>query len=335
MTFGSVHGTILTLDQTKGGLMVLNHIARLVAVLISIAAGTISVIGLAAIFSGAFWAVVIVASILEVAKVVTATWLEQHWKYLGWKLKGYLVSAVVVLMLITSLGIYGFFARAHIEQQIQMTTGETSRLPLIVSKITVERQKLEDLDKQIAQIDNALSAMTEKSKATRDAKSALTESKNQRKSRDELVARKDSIFEGLTTLEAEKSRLENVVKKHEVEVGPLKYLANLYYGEANENQLEQAVRFLILTLVFVFDPLAIALFIAANHTASTLRMAKSQPKSEDKKMPSEMSATVVPLKKAAKISAENTIISQQKPKPIFKRQRKKRKALDLSGLKLG
>lgn len=330
MTFGLIRCKIQHLDQTKGGLMVLNHIARIVAILISIAAGTISVIGLAAMFSGAFWAVVIVASILEVAKVVTATWLEQHWKYLEWKLKGYLVSAVIVLMLITSLGIYGFFARAHIEQQIQMTTGETSRLPLVVSKITVEKQKLEDLDKQIAQIDNALSAMTEKSKATRDAKAALDAAKNQRKSREELVAKKDQIFEGLTTLETEKSRLENVVKKHEVEVGPLKYLANLYYGEANENQLEQAVRFLILTLVFVFDPLAIALLIAANHTASTLRK-----KPEDPKPAPVLSPTVVPLKKAAKISADTNQGSQHKPKPVFQRPRKKRKALDLSGLKLG
>jgi hypothetical protein len=322
--------------------MVLNHIARIVAIIISIAAGTISVIGLASMFSGAFIAVIIVASLLEVAKVVTAAWLEQHWKTLGYKLKSYLVSAVVVLMLITSLGIYGFFARAHIEQQIQMTTGETSRLPLIESKIKVERQKLADLDKQIAQIDTAVSTMTEKSKATKDARSALAAAQQQRKTRDGLVASKDSIFAAITELETEKSRLENVVKKNEVEVGPLKYLAKLYYGEANASNLEHAVQMLILTLVFVFDPLAIALLLASNHTASIRKQETKSARQEIVKQivsgPVNRQSRVIPMpNKAAKLASvkPNNLRRDKKPTttPILKRPRKKRKALDMTNAK--
>lgn len=320
--------------------MVLNHIARIVAIVISIAAGTISVIGLAAMFSGAFWAVVTVASFLEIAKVVTAAWLEQHWKTIGWKLKSYLVSAVAVLMLITSLGIYGFLARAHIEQQIQMTTGETSRLPLIESKIKVERQKLADLDKQLAQIDNSLSVMTEKSKGTKDARSALAAADAQRKNRNVLVIDKDKIFVVITDLETEKSRLENTVKKNEVEVGPLKYLAKLYYGEASSSNVEQAVQMLILTLVFVFDPLAIALLLASNHTANA-RKGIPQPAKQAVVPPVNRDSRVIPTPyRAAKLAAAkpNTVKPPRNKRnhratPILKRPRKKKNALDLSGAK--
>ena len=134
----------------------LNTLARTVAIVLSIAAGTISVVGLANIFSGAYWAVVIVASILEVAKVVTAAWLDHHWKLIRFQLKLYLCIAILVLMGITSLGIYGFFARSHIEQQAQMQTGEVSKIPLVQMKIDQEKQKLTDFDKQIEQLDKSL-----------------------------------------------------------------------------------------------------------------------------------------------------------------------------------
>lgn len=244
--------------------MILNPIARLVAIILSLASGAISVIGLSAIFSGAYWAVIAVASILEVAKVITAAWLDRNWRSIGWKLKTYLSSAVVVLMLITSLGIYGFFARAHIEQQVQQNIGEKSKIPLIDAKIKTEEEKLADLDKQISQIDTALSTLATKGKA-KDAKSALDEAPRQRKARDDLNAKKDKINEVIVTLKTEKIALENNVKKNEVETGPLKYLANLYYSQASETEIENAIRLLILTLVLVFDPLAIALLIASNH----------------------------------------------------------------------
>lgn len=314
--------------------MVLNHIARFVAIIISIAAGAISVIGLAAMFSGAYWAVIVVASLLEIAKVTTATWLEQHWKTLEWKLKSYLVSAVIVLMLITSLGIYGFFARAHIEQQIQMTTGETSRLPLIESKIKVERQKLADLDKQLAQIDNSLSVMTEKSKGTKDARSALNAAQQQRKNRDGLVASKDKLFTSISELEMEKSRLENVIKKNEVEVGPLKYLAKLYYGEANADNVEQAVQMLILTLIFVFDPLAIALLLASNHT-SNIRKGTTQLAKQAVAPPVNRQSRVIPMpSRVAKIAKPKVPKNRNhRATPILKRPRKKRSALDMTSAK--
>jgi len=242
----------------------LNGIARFVAISLSIAAGSISVLGLAAIFSGAYWYVIVVASLLEIAKVVTAAWLERNWITVSGKLKTYLVIATTVLMLITSLGIYGFFSRAHLEQQVQLSTGETSQIPLIQSKIDSQKSVAADLDKQISLIDNALSAMTEKGRAS-DARQALIEAAKQRKERDVLVAKKEEVVNKLIPLQAEKARLENVVKRNEVEVGPLKYIAAFFGDENSEATLEKAVRYLILVIVAVFDPLAIALLLASNH----------------------------------------------------------------------
>jgi len=173
---------------------------------------------------------------------------------------------------ITSLGIYGFFARSHIEQQAQMQTGEVSKIPLVQMKIDQEKQKLTDFDKQIEQLDKSLQAITDKGKSSKDAKSAVQETDKQRKNRTELVNQKSAVFDSISKLELEKAQLQNTVKKQEVEVGPLKYLASLFNDNVTEQHLEQAVRILILCLIFVFDPLAIALIVASNTKVSYYKM---------------------------------------------------------------
>lgn len=290
--------------------------AIFIAICLSVSAGVISVYGLAAIFSGAFYQVLIVAGILETSKVITATWLHRYWKVIGTSIKIYLSIAVIVLMAITSLGIYGFFSRAHIEQQVNFASGEISQLPVLEQKIYSERNRLADVEKQLTFIDNSLSTMLS-AKKTKDARQALAESDKQKKTRNELLDKKNLILEEITKLETSKIKLDLVAKQHEVEVGPLKYLANLYYGDANQMQLENAVRILILTIVFVFDPLAISLLIATG--------VKSQIQPEEKytavkvyrkKMPSDDSI----IKASAKEKSKKTASDNQ--------------ALDLTKIKL-
>lgn len=248
----------------------MDNVMRCIAIVLSVAAGLISVFGLAAIFSGSYWEVVAVAAILEMSKVVTAAWLHKYWNETSIKLKTYLSIAVVVLMAITALGVYGFFARAHIEQQAALASGEASQIPLVKFNIDNEKSKMADIDAAIAQIDTSLKAMTEKGNA-KDAQRALDGSEKNRKERKSLVSQKADIQKNIVALELEKIKLENTVKKQEVEVGPLKYLANLYYGNANTDQLEKAVRLLILTIVMVFDPLAVAMLLASNQTQKPKR----------------------------------------------------------------
>lgn len=240
----------------------MNGLVKFIAIVLAVAASAISVVGLGAIFSGSYWEVVVVASILEASKVSTAAWLHINWGRISLALKSYLSVAVVALMAITSLGIYGFFARAHIEQQVQIATGEASRIPLIDTRIAAEKKKILDLETQIRNLDSSLNAMVEKSKRSRDAEKALRLAKNS--NRTDLVAQRDSAQDRILTLETEKSKLQNVVAKHEVEVGPIKYLTNMFLGGvATKEQLEKSVQFLILAIVLVFDPLAIAMLIAS------------------------------------------------------------------------
>jgi hypothetical protein len=248
--------------------MGINNMAIVVAIALSFTASIISVFGLAAIFSGSFWEVIGVASILEIAKVITATWIHRYWNTTSQSLKVYLSGAVVILMFITSLGIYGFFSKAHIEQQVAITTGDSSRVSVLETKLNNERSNLDNVNRQLGFIEASLKSLS--------GVKALAEAEKQKKSINTLTLKRDEIQEKIIKLETEKSLLDNSVKKQEIKVGPLKYLANLYYGSANHEQLEVAVRMLILVIVFVFDPLALALIIAAGSrntkTPSMLRV---------------------------------------------------------------
>jgi len=115
-----------------------------------------SVIGLATIFPGAFWPVVIMGSVLEVGKLVTASWLYRNWKQTRFLLKTYLTIAVVVLSLITSMGIFGFLSKAHLEQNLAEDT-VTQRIEIINSKITSEETYIKRQLKIIERAENTLS----------------------------------------------------------------------------------------------------------------------------------------------------------------------------------
>jgi cell division protein FtsB len=224
----------------------------------------ISIAGLATIFSGAYYWTVAVAIVLEIAKIVTAGWLQYHWHDVSKKVKSYLCFAVGVLMIITSIGVYGFFARAHIEQQISITTGDASKIPLLDQKVLTLRERVKDIEEQIKSLDTTTKTITDKAKTSKEATASLNQLRSTKASRDRLLKEKEKIQAEIADVSTEKIVLENKVKKIEAEVGPLKYIANLFYGEANAVQLEHAVRWLIIIIVSVFDPLAVVLIMATN-----------------------------------------------------------------------
>lgn len=239
----------------------INYIALLVALALSVVSAYYSIYGLTTLFSTAFWPVVLMGSVLELGKLVTASWLYHNWDKSPRALKYYLTLSVLVLMFISSMGIFGFLSRAHIDQSLAINTGSIQQIKIIESSIEFEKNTIKDLDTQISQIDSAISKINEKGKGT-DALKAAT---SQRKTRNELVETKKTHTDKIAELTKEKIKLESVQKKMEAEVGPLKYVADLIYGQSNEEQLEKAVRWVILILIFVFDPLAVLLLIAANN----------------------------------------------------------------------
>jgi len=240
-----------------------NYLALLVALTVSAVSAYFSIIGLTTLFSAAFIPVVIMGASLEVGKLVTTSWLYRNWKDCPILLKMYLSVAVVVLMFITSMGTFGFLSRAHIEQQLSISTGDADKIAIIDSQIENEKNIISDYDKQIAQIDDALTKITEKGRG----ESSLQAADKQRKTRNDLVAKKNISIQKTSDLKTERIKLSSAVKKNEAEVGPLRYIAEAIYGggQGAVVDMDRAVRMVIILLVVVFDPLAVVLLIAANH----------------------------------------------------------------------
>lgn len=346
-----------------------------------------SIAGLAAIFAGAAIPIMIMGSVLEVGKLVTASWLYQNWKNAPRFLKYYLSIAVLVLMFITSMGIFGFLSKAHveqtapsslIEQKIEQIDDRLLRENAKVERFTVELERLntgtnvrvdtlvdteqeklnsiyERIDKEIADITAIANTSIEtqkqrilqaKERADRDIKQVQERMKGafgkskfdkeidqirknevavaaaaqkeilsiQEKLNIDIQAIKDKYqpsIDALTTnisnftsqaeattgeidtkineieskiassytiidsLNEEKFTLKGEIKAIEVEVGPIKYIAEFIYGsDPTVNVLEDAVRWVIIIIIFVFDPLAVLLLIAANYSI-TKRFGKS------------------------------------------------------------
>jgi len=211
------------------------YITFLTAISLSGIAAYYSIIGLAAIFVGAFWPVVFMGSVLEVSKLVTASWLYRNWKVAPVLLKSYLTAAVVLLMLITSMGIFGFLSKAHIDSTLN-SGANTVELKTInqQEKITKER-----LDYLLARAKDPSTASGKLDKQIQDTQKDLTEI-----SKKKLPLMKEDI-------------------KLSADVGPIKYVAQLIYGDT-EDGIDKAVRLVIMIIMVVFDPLAVLLLISAN-----------------------------------------------------------------------
>ena len=238
----------------------MNILVFLTGIAISAVAAYYSIIGLTTIFAGAFWAVVIMGSVLEVGKLVAVSWLYNNWRHVPFLIKSYLMVAILILMLITSMGIFGFLSKAHIEQNLAMNTGVTEQIEIINNDIKSVEGSIADLNKQVAQIDAAIEKMTEKNRAENSLKAA----EQQRKTRGDLIKRKNDEVKKLSELKTQKIKYESEFKKVEAEIGPIKYVAELFYGGSDRDIVDKAIRSVIILLIFVFDPLAILLLLAFN-----------------------------------------------------------------------
>jgi len=241
--------------------MILAVLTLLVALAISAVAAYYSIIGLIAIFSAAVIPIAVMGIVLESGKLVTAAWVYHNWKRTPRLLKSYLISAVVVLMFITSMGIFGFLSKAHIEQTT-VTSDNTLQIELIESQIQRERTTIKRAEDTLGQLDSALEKYVELGAVTK----GLNARKEQEAERNELNTTITESTETITTLTKEMSELNADRIAIEAEVGPIKYIAELIYGESTTGVLEDAVRGVSLIIVFVFDPLAVLLLVAANQS---------------------------------------------------------------------
>lgn len=235
----------------------------LTAIVLSGVAAYYSVIGLAAIFPGSFMPVVIMGSVLEGSKLVTVSWLYRNWKECPFLIKTYLCMAVTILMLITSMGIFGFLSKAHMEHSAD-NAPLVNKVAIIDEKINTLRGNIDANRKTIKQYDEAVDQVMGRSTDEKGADKAVTIRKAQQKDRSRISSENEQFQKSITLLQEERAPLSTELKKIEADVGPIKYIAALAYGEATTDIMDKAVRLVILLIIVVFDPLAILLLIAAN-----------------------------------------------------------------------
>ena len=313
--------------------MLFGLLTFLIAITISSVAIYYSVAGLVAIFAAAAVPIIIMGTALEVGKLVAAVWLHRYWSRAAWWLKTYLSIAVVVLMIITSMGIFGFLSKAHVEQNLASDT-VTQRIEIIEGKIlaeekyierqgdvleriqskdksgvdrfnqdiAIEQKKIDDAYARIEVLDADVEAFTSRNKGfggTGRVKQGLELREKQGPEREALMLKieqasqkidqlrekndksldkvdnqvavaEKNIFDATTRIDGfllDLEPLKGQVMKLESEVGPIRYIAEFVYGEeADRNLLEEAVRWVIITIIFVFDPLAVLLLIASQYT---------------------------------------------------------------------
>jgi len=243
-----------------------SNFTLLVALTVSTIAAWYSIIGLTTIFAGAVVPVIIMGSALELAKITTTVWLRKYWHRAGLLLKLYLVPAVMAIALITSMGIFGFLSKAHIDQGIG--TGDIgAQVSLLDEKIKTERDNIETNKKALQQMDAQVDQMLSRTDTDKGAEKAVQIRRNQAKERAALQRDIAASQAAIKQFNEERTPIASQLRKVEAEVGPIKYIAALIYGDnPDQNILERAVRWVIILLVIVFDPLALMLVLAANQS---------------------------------------------------------------------
>lgn len=237
-----------------------------VALALSAVAAYYSIIGLTAIFAGAVIPIVVMGIILEISKITTTVWLRTYWSRCSLLMKSYLVPSVIILALITSMGIFGFLSKSHLDQGIG--TGDVSaKVSLIDEKVKTQRENIKSSREALAQMDMQVNNVMVKGDTETSAARSVQIRRQQAPERAKLQKEIELANTNIGKLNEERAPIASQLRKVEAEVGPIKYIAAMIYGDnADQNILEKAVRWVIILLVLVFDPLAIALILAANQS---------------------------------------------------------------------
>jgi len=240
----------------------LAYLALFSGLFLSLVAEYYSILGLTSIFSAAVIPVVIMGIALGLGKVSATLWLKQNWNIAPWTMRAYLFTAIIVLMLVTSMGIFGFLSKAHSDQNL--VSGDVqSKIAVYDEKIKTERENIDANRKALKQLDESVDQVMGRSSDEKGAEKAVAIRKAQQKERSRLAQDISEAQKRITALNEERAPIAAEVRKVEAEVGPIKYIAAFVYGETSEGILERAVTWVIITLIVVFDPMAVILLLAS------------------------------------------------------------------------
>tara|TARA_B100000586_G_scaffold269193_1_gene247405 strand:- start:361 stop:1419 length:1059 start_codon:yes stop_codon:yes gene_type:complete len=259
------------------------------AISISGIAAAYSIIGLATLFAGAKIAIIAMGTSLEVGKLVAASWLYHNWRNINLPrtIRAYLTTSVIVLVFVTSMGIFGFLSKAHLDQ-VRPSSDNTVQIALIDKQVLQENVVIDRAEKTLNLLDKALEVYLDKEYVSR----GLKERKKQKEERDFLNNEIRVAMDNIAVLTLKKGNIELDQLKIEADVGPLKYVAELIYGEDAKDHFDEAVRWIIIVLIFVFDPLAVLLLIAANISIRERKLAnEAKNKKKEKEINWQREAT--------------------------------------------
>ena len=247
------------------------YLALLSGLSISAVAIYYSVAGLVSIFSAAMVPIVVMGVTLEISKLIATMWLKINWTRAPYFIKAYMSAAIVVLMIITSMGIFGFLSKAHSDQSL--VSGDVqSKIAIYDEKIKTARDNIENSRKQLKQMDEAVDQVMARSKDERGANNSNTIRRSQQRDRTAIAKDIEANQKLIATLNDEAAPIRAEVRKVEAEVGPIKYIAAFVYGDnPDANLLEKAVTWVIIIIVAVFDPLAVILLLASQYSFQWFR----------------------------------------------------------------
>lgn len=246
------------------------YLALLSGLSVSAVAVYYSVAGLTAIFASAVIPIIIMGVVLEVGKIIATVWIKQNWSVAPRLIRSYLIVAIVVLMLITSMGIFGFLSKAHFDQS--MPTGDVvDRIAIIDEKIRTEKENIDANRKALQQMDAGVDQIMSRTTDERGATRAAALRKSQQRERNQLQNDIVNAQEAIRKLNEERIPIAKELRKVEAEVGPIKYIAAFVYGNTDSSILEKAVTWVIISIIVVFDPLAIILLLASQISFQSMR----------------------------------------------------------------
>ena len=297
--------------------MIFGYFILFISVIISAIAAYYSVVGLTAIFAAAVVPVMIMGGALEAGKIVATVWLHNNWKRAGYAFKLYLIPAIIFLMLLTSMGIFGFLSKAHGDQSL-VSGDAMARVAIFDEKIKISKDNIDANRKALKQMDEAVDQVMGRSSDEKGADKAVGVRRSQQKERVRLQSEIQAEQKTITTLSEEAAPLRAEFRKVEAEVGPIKYIAALIYGDAaSQNMLEAAVRWVIILIVVVFDPLALTLILAANKQLEWARKGKGGWVHDEEDRPvEEQPAVVIPAVKDAEPTVEKVTTEATPTEPV-------------------
>jgi hypothetical protein len=246
------------------------YLALFSGLALSVVAEYYSIVGLTAIFPTAVIPVIIMGVALGLGKIVATVWLKQNWSIAPLAVKSYLMVAIMTLMFITSMGIFGFLSKAHLEQTVP-TSDVAAKIALIDEQISVEKGNIDEARKSLAQLDAQVDQRLSRSTDDKGAERAVQIRRQQQAERSRLQKDIASAQTNIGRLNVERAPIAADLRKIEAEVGPIKYIAQFVYGEADQTLLEKAVTWVIIILIAVFDPMALILLLASQISFQNFR----------------------------------------------------------------